>query len=465
MTQLAILPEARASLPVRPSLNNYAGSDPYRALKRGIWLYVMLLIFEGALRRWILPGLATPLLVVRDPIAIWLIVKTWQRGLLPANPYLTATIIISILSIISALLVGHGNLTVAIYGARILLLHFPLIFVIGRVFNRADVLRMGRALVWLAAPMAVLIALQFYSPQSAWVNRGVGGDMAGAGFSGANGFFRPPATFSFTTGTHMFFGLTACFIFYFWLKQGSINRLVLLAATVGLLAAIPFSISRSLLLFVAVALLFTVLGLLRKPQNIGRVLLLALGGVVVLLALSNVPILQTPIEAFTSRFTSASDVEGGLKGSLGDRYLGGMLKGLLNSSRQPFFGYGIGMGTNAGSVLLSGKDERSFLISEDEWGRIIGEVGPWLGIGLIYIRLALCVKLFVACYKRLLQDDLLPWILLGNALLVIPQSQWAQPTVLGFSTLVAGLIIASLRLPSPHAAPALAAASRSGTVA
>jgi hypothetical protein len=92
------------------------------------------------------------------------------------------------------------------------------------------------------------------------------------------------------------------------------------------------------------------------------------------------------------------------------------------------------------------------MIAEGEWGRIIGELGPWLGLGIIYIRLALCVKFTIACFKRLLQNDLLPWILLGNGLLMIPQSQWAQPTALGFSTLVAGFIIASLRLPAPPAA-------------
>ena len=414
-----------------------------RDLKWGIWIYILLIILEGGLRRWVLPSLATPLLVVRDPIALWLIVATWRRGLLPANSYLTSTLLISILATFSALLVGHGNLIVALYGARIMLLHFPLIFVIGRVFNRTDVLRVGKAFVWMTSPMALLIAVQFYSPQSAFVNRGVGGDIEGAGFSGAMGFFRPPGTFSFTNGTHMFFGLAACFICYYWLDSQRINRLILTAATVGLLSAIPFSISRSLLLFAAVAGLFMVIGLLRKPKNLGRVLLLGVGACVALLALSQVSVLQTPIEAFMSRFTAASEFEGGLRGSLGDRYLGGLLGALVDSSQQPFFGYGIGIGTNAGSALLTG--DRSFLISEGEWGRLIGEMGPWLGIGIIFIRLALCVKLATASYQRLLRDDLLPWILLGNALLVIPQAQWAQPTVLGFSTLVAGLLIAALR--------------------
>lgn len=231
------LPAPGAYSAPRPA-RSVVAADPNQLLKRGIWAYLLLLIFEGALRRWVLPGLATPLLVVRDPLALWLIVLTWRRGLLPANPYMTATVSVSIIGIITALLLGHGNLTVAIYGSRILLLHFPMIFVIGRVFNRTDVVKMGAALVWLTAPMALLIAVQFYSPQSAWVNRGVGGDMAGAGFDGAMGFFRPPATFSFTNGTHLFFGIAACFIFYFWLHSKAINRVALLAATVGLLLSL-----------------------------------------------------------------------------------------------------------------------------------------------------------------------------------------------------------------------------------
>ncbi len=35
-------------------------------LKKGIWLYFFLLLFEGALRKWVLPSLSAPLLIVRD---------------------------------------------------------------------------------------------------------------------------------------------------------------------------------------------------------------------------------------------------------------------------------------------------------------------------------------------------------------------------------------------------------------
>jgi len=35
-----------------------------------IWIYFFLLIFEGALRKWIAPSLANVLLVVRDPVLL-----------------------------------------------------------------------------------------------------------------------------------------------------------------------------------------------------------------------------------------------------------------------------------------------------------------------------------------------------------------------------------------------------------
>jgi hypothetical protein len=413
-------------------------------LKRGIWIYFFLLIFEGALRKWFLPFLATPLLVVRDPLAIWLLVMTWKRGLLPENAYLTTTVVVAIISIFTAVLLGHGNLAVAIFGARILLIQFPLMFVIGRVFSRADVVKIGIALLWIAIPMTILIALQFYSPQSAWVNRGVGGDTEGAGFNGgALGYMRPPGTFSFTNGVGNFYSLVAPFILYFWFNRKGVSLLLLAAATASLLAVIPLSISRSLLFQVGVSVVFLLLATARQPKYIGSVLVAAVVVIFSVALLSQAAFFQTAVEVFTVRFENASGFEGGLQGTLGDRYLGELLLPFKQAARQPFFGYGIGMGTNVGSMLLTG--DVNFLISEGEWGRLIGEMGPLLGILIILVRLKLCLKLALASYQKLAQHDLLPWLILSFALLIIPQGQWAQPTTLGFSTMVGGLLIASLR--------------------
>ncbi|HEY4284826.1 MAG TPA: hypothetical protein VGM62_17320, partial [Chthoniobacterales bacterium] len=41
-----------------------------RYIRYLIWLYFWLLLVEGALRKWLLPDLSNPLLVIRDPVAL-----------------------------------------------------------------------------------------------------------------------------------------------------------------------------------------------------------------------------------------------------------------------------------------------------------------------------------------------------------------------------------------------------------
>lgn len=421
--------------------------DVNAQIKKGIWLYFLLLIFEGALRKWVLPGLSTPLLIVRDPIALYIIITAWQRKMLPPDPGLVWMTIIGILSILTAISLGHGSLLVALYGARILLLHFPMIYVIGNVFIREDVVKMGRAVMLISLPMTVLVAIQFYSPQSAWVNRGIGGDLKGAGFSGALGFFRPPGTFSFTTGNTQFYSLVTCFVFYFLLHPKEINRILSLAATGCLLAAIPLSISRSLFFQILLTGLFVFIASARNSKYIGKVLVAGILGALSLVFLNQYAFFQTAVGAFTARFTNASTSEGGIEGTFMDRYLGGILRALSDSasSRLPFFGYGIGMGTNVGSISLVGR--RGFFLSEEEWGRVIGEVGPMMGLSIIAIRVGLTIKIVRNGYRNLSKGDSLTWILLSLGAISVAQGGWAQPTSLGFCIIIGGLMYASSKSP------------------
>jgi hypothetical protein len=51
-----------------------------RWLKRWIWIYFWLLIFEGVLRKWIFPELSGPLLLIRDPVALIIYYRAYRCG-------------------------------------------------------------------------------------------------------------------------------------------------------------------------------------------------------------------------------------------------------------------------------------------------------------------------------------------------------------------------------------------------
>jgi hypothetical protein len=419
-------------------------NEKLKLIRRAIWIYFYLLIFEGALRKWVLPGLATPLIIIRDPIALWILFYAYKNNFFPkSNPYIFLSYVITILSFVFTLLVGHKNVFVGLYGARILLIHFPLIFIIGRVFNRNDVVQMGRITMMLAIPMAILIGIQFYSPQTAWVNRGVGGDEGGAGFGGALGFFRPPGTFSFTNGNSAFFSIVSAYLFYFWLNSKEINKIILIGATIAFIAAIAFSISRTIFFQAAVGAAFTLVGVINRPKYLGRVLIGFIGIILFVTILSSFEFYNVATDAFNARFENANKTEGGVQSVFLDRFLGGAISAVVNSTQFPFWGVGLGMGTGVGSMILTGKV--TFLVSEGEWGRIIGEMGPLFGIIVALMRVVLSLKITRYAYKIMLKKDWLPWMLLSYAFFIIIQGGWAQPTNLGFFVIIGGLVISSIR--------------------
>ena len=72
------------NLPKRKMVSKSAATD-YAFIKKLIWAYFILLLFEGALRKWFLPGLSQGLLIIRDPIVIWIYYLAYVQGVFPIN--------------------------------------------------------------------------------------------------------------------------------------------------------------------------------------------------------------------------------------------------------------------------------------------------------------------------------------------------------------------------------------------
>lgn len=416
----------------------------YKSLKIAIWLYFILWIFEGSLRKWILPSLATPLLVVRDPIAIYIILRAFYLNVKFVNPFVVISVIFTLLSLAVTLTFGHGNLFVGLYGARIMLLHFPLIFIIGAVLKKEDILKIGYAILITNILVTLIVYFQFISPQSTFINIGIGGE-GSAGFSGSMGFFRPSGTFSFTTGLSSYYILVSVFVFYFWLSKDSISKILLYSSTVALLIALPLTVSRTAVAGVFLVGLFALLGSSTSFKSVIRLLISVLAIFIIFTILKKTtPIFTLGTEVFMSRVDTANEQGGGLKDSIFLRVWNDFAEPIRDLLNTPLFLGNLGMGTNAGAQMLRGS--RTFMISEGELGRLGGEQGLVLGGGIILIRLILAVSLFYKSIKMSKEFKLLPLLFCGTALYLITQGQWAQPSMLGCAVIAAGLLVASLNI-------------------
>lgn len=430
------------------NLNKLTAGEPYVLYRKAIWIYIFLLIFEGALRKWFLPSLATPLLLVRDPIAIWLTIVGLHNGWIKSG-YAKAMMVVSSISFIMTLAGGHHNLFVALFGWRIYFFHFPMIFVMGKVLTRTDLLKIGQFILWVSIPMTILIFMQFHSPQTAWVNMGVGGEGT-AGFTGAMGYMRPPGTFSFTSGYVMYQAIVGCYLFYYLLmnttlpKEYQFSKIVLIILAGCYLLSIPTSISRTHFFQTGVFLIFLFIAAIRKNKLKSKFLKFAIIALVAVVILYLSGIGGTSVEAFTARFEGANEAEGGMDGVIGDRYVGGLLGSLINF-QIPVFGYGLGLGTNVGARIMGGNMYSFGFNAENEWSRIIGECGMLLGLIIIGIRLFFSLGIWKRAYNLLAKKyDLLPWMLCAGMMLTVPQGQWSIPTNLGFCILFGGLTLAAI---------------------
>ena len=424
-----------------------------KRLRQLLWLYFWLLIFEGSLRRWFLPGLSNPLLLVRDPVALLAVIWAWpllrqRRWAVWLQPLLW----LAPISVLLAISVGHGDLFTALYGGRILALQLPLIFVYASVFNRADVIRFAWVMLWLSIPMTVLIAAQSNLPETHLLNVGTG-RFGTAVFGGAAGRFRPPGTFSFINGVSSFFTLAAASLFLLLYGTPIRQRGLLLCtvAAVALVVAVPVSMSRWLLagyLQVIVALL----GALILSRS--RTLPVLSGIMSVLLAIFiafQIPAFQQTSEAFITRWevaalAEADNTDTAVSSGLDvfqQRVLGGLLNPLADLDTASILGRGIGISTNIGAQRLSG--ELVFLAGEGAWETTLQELGLPLGLIFLLWRCAFAVWMLRLSLEAALQGNRVPLILAGVSFLVVLAGPLGQPTGLGFLVVFSGLTLAACR--------------------
>jgi len=420
-----------------------AGDREVTLLRRMIWVYFFLLIGEGALRKWALPSLSAPLLVIRDPLVLLIYVQALRCRRFPVSGpmvaywlLLTSFILLTVLQIVGGI---GGGPVVAAYGLRTNFLHLPLIFVIPQVFSQADVAKLGRWVLALSIPMAGLMIWQFMSPPDSWINNATMADAQQISF--ALGKIRPAGTFSFATGAAHFFVLATAFLIYGLAQpRAGYSRWLVGASLFSILVVQPVSGSRLLVVGCALVVVAAILFSFLAKGGSSKPLLVALLICVALSVLSLTGFFRDAMTVFMTRWSDASG--GSANESLIGRVLGSFLDPFVLMSQVGPFGQGIGVGTNAASALMTGSVQ--FLLAEGEWSRVIMEAGPLAGFSFLAYRTWLAGDMAVHAVAAARRQNLLAWLLAWDACRSLLTEQLSQPTNLGFMVLVSGLCLAAM---------------------
>ncbi len=430
--------------------------DELRPIRWLIWSYFVLLIFEGALRKWLLPSLANPLLIIRDPVLLATYALAVARGIFPTNKFTIALGVVGLLSLVASLFAEFFSIGVAVFGFRCNFLHLPLIYLIGRLFNFEAVKRIGFWVLLLTLPMTALVVLQFRSGPDSILNTGAGADAVQITLTGNK--VRPSGTFSFVSGIIYFYALATVFLIYGLVEKRSYP--LWLTAMVGLCvpAALAVSGSRSTVSMTAIVAAMFVIALIIRPALIGKAMkLIAIVAALVFLAGSLAvfqTVFQEGVDAFSTRMKESEHVEGGFQGFL-RRFTATFTRPFETMFDVPLLGYGLGVGTNVGAKLLTGQTD--FFLAEDEWERVMSESGAILGGMYLLIRILMTWQLGTMAIRAARIGHFMPLLLLGACGVPLIVGQFGQSTTLGFAVVVGGLCLGSMNLPRAVATAVVAA--------
>ncbi len=418
--------------------------DPLKAL---IVLYLLLLVVEGALRKWVFPGMSNLLMVIRDPVAVLIYVVAAPKGHLWSSRYMGyLSLLFCGFVLLGIVQIGMGLPTpVMLFGLRTYLLHWPLVFVMGSCLSHKDVVWIGKWTLLITIPMTVLIIEQFKSSPGSLINATAGG--SGTQIMSALGHVRPAGTFSYSTGPTALYPIAVAFLIYgFWRR--AYPRWLLALSALAIVGALPVSGSRSMVLACALVLLagFAV-GLTRGcvMSSLASVAVPIVGAFYVL---SMFEFFDEGKTVFKARWDDANAAGGGIGGSIFQRVIGGFFMPFRSLAEAPLLGEGIGLGTNAGSVFAMGRV--TFAFGETDWQRIFMEAGPILGLAFIAFRTSLAFEMGYRAFGLAVRGASLAWLLFAAVGMNVIFGTTAQPTNLGFVVVGAGLCFAALKEVAPE---------------
>jgi hypothetical protein len=340
-----------------------------------IGAFIVLMIIQGALRKWVFPSLSTPLYVAKDVALLGALTLFGLKQKFRLTTPLRRTLLpvlwggFAFVVLLQAFNFNVPSFSVGLLGIRSYLLYTSLLFILPIALERIQ--RPKRLLLvislFLIVPVLLLGIYQYSQPVGSWINQYVADDTQVVGVLSRP---RITGTFSYIGGmgaflTFSLFLSLGTFIAglrfqkrFYQVLGGSLLALALVVA--------PMNGSRSVVLSLLVPLPFVLYTVLRRQRG------LAVGATLLVLTVAGAYVasenawLTQGWEIIEHRMSSSSDQEKRLQGIFLDPLQKVKVGGLV--------GYGAGTTHQAAGALSS--DVPNIPVGyEGELGRVVIELG------------------------------------------------------------------------------------------
>ncbi len=440
-----------------------------RQWRQAVQVGMLLVILEGAIRKWLLPGSQDIVYFAKDVFFLgayagWLQNRWRLRWRLPEAPSLYAGLILAaVIGLFQVFNPRLPNLWVGILGFKAYFLYVPLLFVVPAMFpDDASLARFVKRYALLALPIGLLSIAQFFSPAGSLLNTYARPPQVSViSTFGSSAFVRVTGTFSYITGYTSYLLVSTFLILAIlttarWQFRG--NLLVYAALGMTLLGMLMSGSRGPILLLSLIFPIYCWLALVRERQSARTFvrLLLGMGLLATVLSWKG----GEAVTAFSQRAAGSEDVA--------SRVASPFLAPVHMLPYAGALGYGIGATHQAATALTGGVVPFSWLggvAPEAESGRVMLELGP-LGFLFVYL-VRLSVALFALRQALRLRTPFHRAIAISALLfflIQIPGGIIFEVTAGVYYWFLVGLVFLAVRLdrqaalvPAPVPAPAAAA--------
>jgi len=388
------------------------------------WILV-LLVFEGAIRKWLLPGQQQLVYLAKDVLFAAIVAGYVTSRMRARRVRISPLVVIPLLgcALWGALEILNPKLPsilVGVFGWKAYFWYAPLLWIVPAAFrDLEDLEKFLRRYVLLVIPIVVLGLIQFRSPTTSAINRYAWGEEEGVGriaTFGAQSAARVTGTFTYISGYTTYLVAMGVMLLIvlglrgFRLRGSGAEWLAFLSLPIGIFV----SGSRGpLVLLAGVLPLFILLARRGVGAKAGAVMRLVVGAAVAAALTSYIA--MPALEAFVLRATSTGE-------NVALRAIDPFIGPVKIIDESGMLGYGIGATHQAAGNLVRGMLPGSWLeglVAETESTRVMIEIGP-VGFLLHFMyRVALVGVVAAAARRAKLQRSRVT--ALGSALFLLAQ--------------------------------------------